>query len=198
MAAYLLPFKVISVQALLLMFVIAIEAVVLRRRLRYSPRKSVEFAMTLNLLSLVVGWLVFFTGLALLRGGSAGQVERLLIRILFSTGRAPNAFTWVVLAGFGTFVVTVLIEIVGFVQLQIFREEREQVDERYKQRRPRFAMAYQRGKDDRGDNEPETKPLTTILIANAASYSLMLVVLFALQLIYPLENGPLRIIAPFQ
>lgn len=177
------------------MFVIAIEAVVLRRRLQFSPRQSVEFSMTLNLLSLVVGWLVFFTGLTLLPGGNAfANMERSMIVILFSNGQLPNAFTWVVLAGFGTFVITVLIEMIGFIQLQTFRGEREQIEERYGQRKPRFPTAYKHQKEE----EPERKPLSAILVANAASYSLMLVVLFVLQFIYPLENGPLRIIAPFQ
>ncbi len=194
MNVYLLPFKVISTQALLLLFIIAIESVVLRRRLKFSPRKSVEYSMSLNLLSLVVGWLVFFSGLALLGNSpSANEVETDLINLLFLNGQLPNTFLWIVITGFITFFVTVFIEISGFVQLEQLRGEHKQIEMRYGQRKPRFPMGYRR---EAMSGQPETKPAYAILIANATSYSLMLIVLITLQLINPLGEGPLRLIAP--
>ncbi|MGB3613043.1 MAG: filament integrity protein FraC [Elainellaceae cyanobacterium] len=196
MTTYLIPLKVISTQALLLLFVIAIESVVLRRRLKFSPRKSVEFAMSLNLLSLVMGWLLFFSGLAIIENGPHLEtVERSLIDLFFLNGRLPNAFTWIVMAGFGTFVFTVIVEMLGFVQLEELRGERKQIEVRYGNRKPRFPMGYRR---EKASERSEAKPMGTILIANATSYSLMLIVLLAMQLLAPLEDGPLRIIAPFQ
>lgn len=194
MAVYLLPLKVISTQALLLMFVIAIESVVLRRRLKFSPRKSVEYAMSLNLLSLVLGWLVFFAGLALLDNGeSVAAVETDLINLLFLNGRLPNTFLWIVITGFITFFITVFVEISGFVQLEQLRGERKQTELRYGRRKPRFPMGYRR---EPRTGQPEAKPAYAILVANATSYSLMLIVLIMLQLIDPLREGPLRLIAP--
>ena len=196
MTTYLIPLKVISTQALLLLFVIAIESVVLRQRLKFSPRKSVEFATSLNLLSLVVGWLLFFTGLAVLENGPYLEaVERSLIDLFFLNGRLPNAFTWIVLAGFGTFVIAVIIEMVGFIQLEQLRGERKEIEVLYGNRKPRFPMGYRR---EKASERSEAKPMGTILVANATSYSLMLIVLLAMQLLGPLQNGPLRIIAPFQ
>ncbi|MGF1538744.1 MAG: filament integrity protein FraC [Elainellaceae cyanobacterium] len=194
MTVYLLPLKVISTQALLLLFVIAIESVVLRRRLKFSPRKSVEYAMSLNLLSLVLGWFAFFAGLALLANSdSVEAVETDLINLLFLNGQLPNTFLWIVIAGFITFFLTVFIEILGFVQLQQLRGEREEIELRYGRRKPKFPMGYRR---EPRAGQPEAKPAYAILIANATSYSLMLIVLITLQIIDPLREGPLRLIAP--
>lgn len=178
----------------MLLFVIAVESVVLRRRLKFPPRRSVEYAMSLNLLSLVIGWLVFFVAIALLGDSpSANAIETDLINLLFLNGQLPNTFLWIVIAGFITFFVTVFIEISGFFQLQQLRGEQKQIEVRYGQRKPRFPMGYRRGTMT---GQPETKPAYAILIANATSYSLMLTVLIVLQLIDPLGDGPLRLIAP--
>lgn len=194
MTVYLLPLKVISTQALLLLFVIAIESVVLRRRLKFTPRKSVEYAMSLNLLSLVLGWLAFFAGLALLgNSNSVEAVETDLINLLFLNGQLPNTFLWIVIAGFITFFLTVFIEISGFVQLEQLRGERKEIALRYGRRKPKFPMGYRR---EPSTGQPEAKPAYAILIANATSYSLMLIVLIMLQIIDPLREGPLRLIAP--
>ena len=53
---YLIPFRLIVTQSLLIVVAIALEAIILRRFLQYPPRKSVEYSTSINLFSLVVGW----------------------------------------------------------------------------------------------------------------------------------------------
>jgi hypothetical protein len=55
-----LPLRAISFQLLFLMVAISLEAIVFYWRLNFNYPTSVRFATILNLLSTVVGWLLFF------------------------------------------------------------------------------------------------------------------------------------------
>jgi hypothetical protein len=54
------PLRAIAIQGLCLLVAIAIEALVLQKRLDLTPRGSVQYATTLNLFSTVIGWMSFF------------------------------------------------------------------------------------------------------------------------------------------
>ncbi len=56
-----LPLRAIAFQSLLLMVAIALEALVLRQRLRLGYQTSMQYAATLNLLATSLGWLLFLT-----------------------------------------------------------------------------------------------------------------------------------------
>jgi hypothetical protein len=53
------PLKAIIFQSLLLLVAIALEAIVLRQRLRLGFQPSVRYAASLNLLATVLGWVLF-------------------------------------------------------------------------------------------------------------------------------------------
>jgi hypothetical protein len=55
-----MPLRAISFQFLLLMIAIALEAVVFYRILELDHKTSVQYAMTVNLLSTLIGWIIFF------------------------------------------------------------------------------------------------------------------------------------------
>lgn len=55
-----LPLQTILFQFLFLLVAIALEARVLNRRLRISRKTSIEYAISVNMLAVVTGWLVFF------------------------------------------------------------------------------------------------------------------------------------------
>ena len=57
--AAVLPLRAIVFQCLLLLVAIALEAIVLRRRLRLGYQPSIRYAASLNLLAVVLGWMVF-------------------------------------------------------------------------------------------------------------------------------------------
>jgi hypothetical protein len=58
-SAVVLPLRGIIFQCLLLLVAIALEAMVLRRRLRLGFQPSIRYATTINLLAVVLGWIVF-------------------------------------------------------------------------------------------------------------------------------------------
>ncbi|KAM3089737.1 filament integrity protein FraC [Phormidesmis sp. 146-35] len=56
-----LPLRMIIYQLLFLVMAIAVESLVLQRRLGIGRKTSIQYAATVNLLSTVVGWMIFFT-----------------------------------------------------------------------------------------------------------------------------------------
>lgn len=56
----LLPIQTILFQLLFLLVAIALEAVALHRYLEISRKTSIDYATAINLLSTVIGWLIFF------------------------------------------------------------------------------------------------------------------------------------------
>ncbi|MGV0028737.1 filament integrity protein FraC [Phormidesmis priestleyi] len=56
-----LPLRMVVYQLLFLVLAIAVESLVLQRRLGIDRKKCVQLAAAVNLLSTVVGWMVFFT-----------------------------------------------------------------------------------------------------------------------------------------
>lgn len=57
--AAVFPLRAIVFQCLLLLVAIALEAIILRRQLRLGFQPSIQYAATLNLLAVVLGWVVF-------------------------------------------------------------------------------------------------------------------------------------------
>ena len=58
-AATVIPLRAVVFQCLLLLVAIALEAIMLRRRLRLGFQPSIRYAATLNLLAVVLGWILF-------------------------------------------------------------------------------------------------------------------------------------------
>ena len=57
--AAIVPLRAVIFQSLLLLVAIAIEAAVLRRQLRLGFQPSIRYAASINILTVVVGWVVF-------------------------------------------------------------------------------------------------------------------------------------------
>ncbi|WP_407650736.1 filament integrity protein FraC [Aerosakkonema funiforme] len=60
MFAVVLPLRAIMFQVLFLSIAIAVESFVLQKRLGLSRRVSIDYATSVNLLSTIFGWLIFF------------------------------------------------------------------------------------------------------------------------------------------
>ncbi len=60
MLASLLPVQTILYQSLFLLMATAIEGYILHRQLQLSRKTSIQYAASINLLSTLVGWLLFF------------------------------------------------------------------------------------------------------------------------------------------
>ncbi|NJL22105.1 MAG: hypothetical protein HC895_16875 [Leptolyngbyaceae cyanobacterium SM1_3_5] len=54
------PLRTIVFQAMFVLIAIAIQSYIFRRQLQVSPRTSIEYAASIELLSVVAGWVLFF------------------------------------------------------------------------------------------------------------------------------------------
>lgn len=179
-----LPLKMIVFQTALLIVAIAVEAVVLRRELILMPRTSIQYATTINFLSTLVGWLLFFSFHSL----APAAVRRELMNCIFFDRWQQEFIPWFFLAAVLTFFVSFFVKLGGLTGLKYFLGEQETLLE-VTEEPPQKRLLYQR----RGQAvEDTTPPKTSILIrdgnavlqANAASYtmiSLILLIRFLVQ-----------------
>ncbi|MGF1500046.1 MAG: filament integrity protein FraC [Elainellaceae cyanobacterium] len=188
METVVLPFRLIVNQALLLLLAIAIEAMVLRQRLRYPPRKSIEYSASLNLWSTLIGWLIFFAAAGSIPFIPALRME--LINFIFFNRWSTDLFSGLVIVGFFTFFITVIVELVGFILLQWLRQEQESLESSYGRSRRGLTLDILPRRSRRGlvaststDEVREASRLSALLAANAVSYLAVVVVLATLQLV---------------
>ncbi|MEM9220162.1 MAG: filament integrity protein FraC [Cyanobacteria bacterium P01_F01_bin.150] len=176
---YLIPFRLIATQSLLIVVAIALESIMLRRFLQYPPRKSVEYSTSLNLFSLVVGWF-FFLNVVSSFPLPAPIFEDLLNLILYDEW-SSSTLAGAVTIGLITFFATFFVEFIGFTSLQKLREEEEELEKQVgrTRKRPRYGQMRARGLFSMGD-QTSSDPLYALLLANAASYSAIVVILLLL------------------
>lgn len=118
-----LPLRAIVFQILFLLIAIAIEALVLHRRLLIARRKSVEYAAFMNLLSAILGWIVFFFITARLPRELKAQLLNYIFYDNFLTlSRYSKPLPWMILMSFATFLATFVIKNKTLEVFQIFLE----------------------------------------------------------------------------
>jgi hypothetical protein len=106
-----LPLRAIAFQLLFLLLAMAIEGAVLRSRLGIGRKLSMQYAATVNLLSVVLGWIVFFAVEPFLPADwRAGLVQF----VFFGIRSLPPAL---ILVGFGVFMATFVVKLQGMVWL---------------------------------------------------------------------------------
>lgn len=173
---YLIPFRLMVTQSLLLVVAIALESLILRRFLQYPPRKSVEYSTSINLFSLVVGWF-FFLNLVSNFPLPAPILKDLMNLILFDQW-SSSTLAGTVVAALVTFFVTFFVEVIGFTSLQKLREEDEALERQIDRtrKRPKYGQSRARGLFSVGD-QASADPLYTLLLANAASYTAIVMIL---------------------
>ncbi len=76
-----LALPVVLTQILVLLIVIAIESVFFHKFLKFSPKNSVQYVATINLLSAIVGWLIFLGWEEII---SPSERERLMSCVFFN------------------------------------------------------------------------------------------------------------------
>ena len=122
MPSYVLPLGTVLYQCFFILISIAIEALVLRRGLRLAQRKSVEYATSMNLLCVTIGWLIFFIGV----NAFNQQIEPAVISyVLFDRlfgGR--TTYFWLLALIVFTFLGTFLIKFLGLNGLQLLLGEK--------------------------------------------------------------------------
>jgi hypothetical protein len=168
--SFVLPLRAILFQLLFLLIAIAIESMIFKERLNLTRRISLEYSASVNLFSTAIGWLFFFTLEPALPLAWKGP----LISYVLFNARSTNTNTLLIMLGLFTFFGTFIAELQGLELLQLLlqRNQKEEVvtpkvyRARDKLRRRELGLAA-------------TNRATTILLANACSYSLILLILLA-------------------
>jgi hypothetical protein len=172
-----LPLQTYLFQFLFLLVAIALEARVLYRKMRLSRRASVEYATFINLLAASIGWLVFFIGHQWLPPSLKDQLVSYIFfdRLL---GPHPENLTLVIVAtGVVIFFSAFLIKLKGLDLLEAFVEDqpKEQDPSQATTKRPWPTLTHRL---DEAVAPPTPNHTTTILLANAYSYSAIALLLF--------------------
>ena len=191
MIADVLPFRAIVLQSLLLLVVIAIESMVLFRQMKMqgrqqiTPRQSVQYAASMNLLSTVLGWFTIFAMFDfenLLPSDWTRSTQQAVLNFIFFNQLSNESLSFLIVLAFITFFVSFAIKQVTLWGLKwLLQSEFPQVapDIEADTERAKLAAVGIRDlrKDPRDDNNLN---ISTVLIANAWSYGAILVILLIL------------------
>ena len=173
-----LPLRAIAFQTLFLLVAIALEAAVLRQKLRFGFQPSIRYAASINLLATSLGWIVFWMFEIFAPDDLKTQVISYILFGHFSPIETnfwlDNMGLWTVLAGLIIFFVAFWIKLKGLEALLWILEvpsSRERSAD--PSRQERYHLARQTGT---GYAQPSTQS-TAVLQANALSFSVILLLL---------------------
>lgn len=175
------PFPTYLFQFLFLLIAISVEAFIIHRRLKLSRKTSIEYAISLNLVSTVIGWLAFFYGQTLIGEPLKTQIISYVFFNTFVVGANATAIpTEILLAAFITFMATFWIEFKGLDLLEVLLEV-PQPTEVIQSRGLRYRNMRATGVNQIF-SRANTRKAGAILLANGCSYSLILLILLILSL----------------
>ncbi|WP_204139164.1 filament integrity protein FraC [Halomicronema sp. CCY15110] len=113
-SAAVLPLRAIVFQCLLLLVAIALEAQVLRKQLQLGYQPSIRYAASLNLLTVVLGWMAFFSVESLLPDDLRTQlISYVLFGNFYVNGLSGSLGIFIVVAGLVTFFLTFWLKVLG-------------------------------------------------------------------------------------
>ncbi len=166
------PFGVVLFDFLFLLVAIPVESYVLNKRLKFDKRTSSFYAVSMNVFSNVIGWIIFFI---LEPNNFFDDYKSQLISFLLYNRIGGEVYSSIVLAAFGTFFGTLLVK---FALLKIFILSLSDPGEK-KPELEDLAALQRRSRRGKKRGWQSTSLFTTTLIANSLSYSaITLVVLF--------------------
>jgi hypothetical protein len=172
-----LPLRAIAFQSLLLLVAIALEAIVLRQRLRIGYRPSVQYAATLNLLATSLGWLVFLSFEPVIPEPLRTQIiSYILFNHFYINDWASNLPFFLIVAGLISFFATLWIKLQGLIwllRLLGLAPQDEPEKDVVLSRKERYDLA-RRGRQGKGTTSVRT---VAILEANAVSFTAILLLL---------------------
>lgn len=168
----ILPVRMIVFQILFLLVAIAVETTVFYWMLGVTPRKSAQYATTVNLLAAVVGWLVFLNVQAIL----PEPIRLDLISSILFNRWSDDLAVWIILMALGTFFLSLAIKLLGLRQLQFFLGD-EQAKEG-KEPKTLKTLKDTISRRTLKTTRSLTRQANAVLVANALSYSAVSLVLF--------------------
>lgn len=177
MPPLVLPIPTFAFQTLLLLITVAVEAIVLQRNLGLNQKSSVEYSLSLNLISSGIGWLIFFYIQSVLSPGLKSQV---LSYIFFNWLDIDSSqyFSLIFCLALIIFGFVFLIEWQGFNLLQfIFKlSPDQQIIESI--RSIEITRPSLTGNNTNSWMHGQLHKASVILLANACSHLIVLMVLF--------------------
>jgi hypothetical protein len=171
-----LPLQTILFQVIFLLVAIALEARVFHKRLRITRRTSVEYATSINLLTASLGWLAFFILQNFLPQPLKAQ---LLSYIFFDRLLEPlpeNLTLIIVSCGMAVFFGAFLVKLKGLEILEaLLQSSQEPQQEDIPSERRQLSLA---ARLNRAALQTDPNHATVVLLANAYSHSVILLLLF--------------------
>ncbi|MDX2228075.1 MAG: hypothetical protein NW220_00465 [Leptolyngbyaceae cyanobacterium bins.349] len=172
-----LPARAIAFQILFLLVAIALEALVLYRRLPYDYKTSVRYAATINLLSTFVGWVFFFNVQQLLPEDLRIQlISFFFFERFFPNGWAEGMAPLVITTALGIFLGVIVTEYQGLTLLETILETRKPDAETESILKSRDRFKFQRLQEGSVLFKKNDRAYT-LLVANSLSFSVILVIL---------------------
>lgn len=169
----ILPLQAILFQFFLLLVSIAVEAIVLQRKLKLAYRTSIEYSASINLLSSILGWLLFFGVQGWVSEGTRLQLISYIFFNNFYT-TFQSAQTAIILLTAASFFGICFVEYKGLDLLQAILQSSQESPLQPEEKPPslflknRLKVAIKRA---------DTSKALVILIANAWSHGLILLFL---------------------
>jgi hypothetical protein len=174
MSFEILPLRAVVFQCLFLLIAIAIEAYVLYRTLSLDYKTSMEYAVSVNLLSTFLGWICFFLSQPLLPLAWRVQlISFIFFEHFYADPMLLNVAPVLVVCALGMFLGTFLIKLKGLDWLELLLEKTSKPDAAIEARPMRF-----RGRQSQLVGFRANSRVYAVLVANASSFSAILLLLF--------------------
>lgn len=173
----ILPLRAIAFQTVLLLVAIALEAAVLRQRLRIGFQTSMQYAATLNLLATSLGWLVFLAAELVIPEDLRTQIISYVLFNRFYNNPMLNSLpVIIILAGMLSFFATFWVKFQGLEWLLRILGRKPTVVTREKVLANRLER-YRQARQGRNQKRPAPTHLLAVLEANALSFTAILLLL---------------------
>lgn len=176
-----LPLRAIVFQILFLLVAIALEAAVLRQRMRWGYQQSIQYAATLNLLAVCVGWLAFLILEPLVPLQAQSQIiSYVLFDRFYVNGWSNNLPLVLALSGFAAFFGTLLLKLQGLKWLMILLGTAPPKQQPVQLSR---AEKYEMARKGVRAKVKASETTVAVLQANALSFSVILALILLLKYI---------------
>ncbi len=174
MFSEVVPLRAVIFQLFFLLIAIAIEAFVFYRMLNLDYKTSMQYAVSVNLLSTVVGWIIFFNSQSLLPVDWRVQlISFIFFERFYADPWLMSVAPVLVLLTLGMFMGTFFLKLKGLDLLEFLLEKSQKPDEKPDEKSMRF-----RGRQAQMGSLRSNTRMYTVLVANACSFSAILLLLF--------------------
>ncbi len=170
-----LPLQLIVFQVLFLLVAIALESRVFHRRLKLTRKNSVQYATSLNLWSVVIGWIIFLFLEPLLPKFFQNEIVSFIFFNHPIGSELDEANPQILIAGIIIFFFAFLIKLLGFAFIENWIHDNPaqfKVSSELSNKRPTLLNPSKRK-----ITKPKPNPALALLLANAYSYSAILLIL---------------------